>query len=114
MSKKDEIVAQIMDLKTSKVKMRALGNDNRSTKDFIIDVLHASGDSDKDIAKNAMLCTQTVSNLREEKTKRPQSETMDRIAKAYGFQATYSKVSIQPKFRNKPKPKPEVGEEDEL
>ena len=85
------------------VKLKALGNDNRTLKDVAVDLLHAAGEKDHIVATGCFLCTKTIGNLKEGKTRNPQSDTVARIYKYFGYEMQLSRVHISKKHMNREK-----------
>jgi len=86
-----------------KVKLISGGNSNRKRKNVLIDMIHQSGESYKDIAAGAYLAARTVRNLAEEVTQNPQSETEERLLAYFQTEMIYEGVVLKPNYRNKPK-----------
>jgi len=99
------IAKQIRDSINANVALSALGNSNRKMKDVAIDLIHASNMDHKDIADMCYLCKSTISNLASEKTKNPQSETIERIFRAFEYQLDMKAVKLSAKYTNRPKNK---------
>jgi hypothetical protein len=99
------IAKQIRDNINANVALTALGNSDRKMKDIAIDLIHASGMRYKDIANDCFLCTSTVANLASEKTQNPQSETIERIFRAFEYQLDMKSVKLNAKYANREKKK---------
>lgn len=97
------IEKQIRDSINTNVSLMALGNSNRKMKDVAIDLIHASGMDYKDIADKCYLCKSTIVNLASERTENPQSETIERIFRAFEYQLNMKAVQLNAKYANKPK-----------
>ena len=97
------IAKQIRDTINTNVSLAAIGNSDRKMKDVAIDLINASGMDYKDIAGMCYLCKTTIANLASEKTKNPQSETLERIFRAFEYQLDLKAVKLNAKFTNKPK-----------
>ena len=87
----------------SNVALVAIGNSERKMKDLAVDLINASGMSYEDIADKCYLCKGTIKNLATEVTKNPQSETLERIFRAFEFRLDLNAVRLNERFANKPK-----------
>jgi len=85
------------------VALTALGNSDRKMKDVATDIINAAGMSYGDVAEQCFLCEATVKNLATGKTKNPQSETIERVFRAFAYQLDMKAVRLNTKYRNKPK-----------
>lgn len=99
------ITKDIRDRLSKNVKVAVLGNSNRTSKDLAIDLIHASGQSYDEIAKGTFLHRTTVKKLAREKTKNPQSQTVDRVLKHFDVRLQGDFVATKSKFENQPKQK---------
>ena len=97
------IAKQIRNNIDANVSLAALGNSDRKLKHIAIDLIHASGMDYKDIANKCYLCKSTIANLASEKTINPQSETIERIFRAFEYQLDMKAVRLNAKYANKPK-----------
>ena len=92
-------------IKRQHIVLSAIGNSNRTSRELAVDLINASGQSWAFIANGAMLSKSTVKNLATEKTKRPQSETTDRIIRYFNYGINLKPTMIKFEFENKPKVK---------
>ena len=97
------IAKQIRDSIDANVALSSLGNSNRKMKDVAVDLINASKMDYKDIAGMCYLCKSTIANLASGKTKNPQSETIERIFRAFEYQLDMKAVRLSAKYNNKPK-----------
>lgn len=97
------IAKTIRDNINEKVELYALGNTSRTLADVAADLVNASGMKYKDIASDCFLCTSTVKNLASGKTKRPLSDTVERILRTFEYQLDMKAVKLQAKYGNRPK-----------
>ena len=97
------IEKQIRDAINANVALSALGNSNRKMKDVAADLINASGMYYEDIADKCYLCTATIQNLATGKTKNPQSETVERIFRAFEYQLDIRAVQMHVKYANQAK-----------
>ena len=67
------------------------------------DLVNASGMAYEDIAADCYLCESTIKNLATGKTKNPQSETIERVFRAFAFQLDMKAVRLNAKYANRPK-----------
>jgi transcriptional regulator with XRE-family HTH domain len=85
------------------VELAALGNTSRKMKDVAADLINASGMDHEEVAANCYLCQSTITNLASGKTKNPQSETIERVFRAFAYQLDMKAVKLNAKYANKPK-----------
>jgi hypothetical protein len=97
------IAKAIRDNINTAVTLSALGNSHRKMRHLAADLINASGMDHEDIAGDCCLCESTVTNLASGKTKNPQSETLERVFKAFAFQLDMKAVRQQAAYANKPK-----------
>ena len=97
------IEKQIRDNINANVALSALGNSNRKLKDVATDLINASGMYYEDIADKCYLCPSTIRNLATGKTQNPQSETIERIFRAFEYQLDMKTVQLHVKYANKAK-----------
>ena len=77
------IEKKIRDQIAAKVKLRALGNSNRSLRDVAVDLINASNMHWEDIADGCYLCASTIGNLAKDITQNPQLQTVERVIKFF-------------------------------
>ena len=97
------IARQIRKNINDNVALTAIGNSNRKMKDVAVDLINASNMDYKDVAGMCYLCKSTISNLASGKTKNPQSETIERIFRAFEYQLDMKTVKLNAKYTNRPK-----------
>ena len=86
-----------------RVNLTAGGNSERKMKNVAIDLINESNLDHSIIADGCFLCTQTVTNLAEETTVNPQSETIERIFKFFEMSVNLKGVAVKTKYLNQPK-----------
>ena len=100
-------VIQITDMMRARilkhVKLHALGNSNRTMRDIAVDLINQSGLDHADIATGCFLCKQTITNLAEDITLYPQTDTLQRIFRFFNFKVTLQEEVISAAYRNKEK-----------
>ena len=74
---------KIRDKIAGNVRLRALGNSNRSLRDVAVDLINASGMYWEDIADGCYLCKGTIANLAKDVTQNPQLQTVERVIKFF-------------------------------
>lgn len=94
---------------TKRVNLSAGGNSERKMKNVAIDLINESSLDHSIIADGCFLCTQTITNLADETTVNPQSETIERIFKFFEMSVNLKGVAVKTKYLNQPK----VYEEEE-
>lgn len=97
------ITKQLMLDLTANVELKTLGNSHRSLRDLAADLINASKQSYAAVAKGSFLHEKTVENLATGHTKRPQSETVERILRYFGVQMNGELVRITKRYHNQPK-----------
>lgn len=93
-----------------RVNLSAGGNSERKMKNVAIDLINESNLDHSVIAAGCYLCTQTITNLADETTRNPQSETIERIFKFFEMSVNLKGVAIKNKYLNQPKVEPDEDE----
>lgn len=93
---------------SKKVQMAALGNSDRSLKIWAVDLINASAETGKEpnyrhIADRCYLHPTTVKNLATQKTRNPQTETVERVLRHFGVRLKGDLVTIHARYEPKPK-----------
>ena len=89
----------------AKVKLQAVGNSKRKLRDVAVDLVNASGMGWAEIAAGCYLSKATIGNLAKDKTKNPQSETIERVFRFFDMRVMLSGENIKGKYLNQPKGK---------
>ena len=79
------IEKKIRDKIASNIRLRALGNSNRSLRDVAVDLINESGLYWEDIADGCYLCKGTIGNLAKDITQNPQLQTVERVIKFFDY-----------------------------
>lgn len=85
------------------VKLHALGNSHRTLRDIAVDLINQSGMDHAEIATGCFLCTQTITNLAEDITQHPQTDTLQRIFRFFNFKVTLQDEYISDAYQNQEK-----------